>query len=160
MFINARAIIEKEDDAGSKVLLQIRNKSNEPKAFELPGGRIEEYESIAAALYREVYEETGLKVKIADEIDRNVYSNERVAIEGLKPFFVYQTLEGPVDSIGYIFRCSVESGKLENKSEASSHQWFSLKELDDKLRDDSDTFDFLTRGLIDYYLRQKRAGYK
>ncbi|WP_261796061.1 NUDIX hydrolase [Numidum massiliense] len=55
-----------------------------------------------AALHREVFEETGLKVtEILHETNRHVYTYNHTAIEGLTPFFVYQTMEGPVDSIGF-----------------------------------------------------------
>lgn len=153
MFINARAIVERESETGIEILLQIRDKPTEPKAYELPGGRIEEYESIEAALYREVYEETGLKVKkIIGDTNRSVYSNSSVSIEGLNPFFVYQTLEGPVDSIGFIFRCNVAGGELSDKEEAYGHEWFKVEHLAEKLRNTPDAFDFLTPGLLEYYL--------
>lgn len=38
-FVNARAFIEKVEDDGLYVLLQTRDKPNEPFSLELPGGR-------------------------------------------------------------------------------------------------------------------------
>ena len=95
MFVNARAIIERAGETETEILLQVRDKPNEPKSLEFPGGRIEVYESIEEALYREVFEETGLQVKaIIDGTNRSVYSKNSHSIEGLTPFYVYQTLQG------------------------------------------------------------------
>jgi|SRR5690625_1352513 len=157
MFVNARAIIERQTDEGIEVLLQIRDKPNEPQAWELPGGRIEEYESIVKALTREVYEETGLHViAIKDDMSRHVLSTSYSSIEGLTPFFVYQTLEGPVDSIGFIFRCEVDTEnptQMADKQEAYGHQWFSKEDLAITLKEQKDSFDFLTPGLLTYYFK-------
>ena len=153
MFVNARAIIERTGELDTELLLQVRDKPNQPQAWEFPGGRIEEYESIEEALYREVFEETGLQVKaIKDDINRGVYTNNGYSIEGLTPFYVYQTLQGPVDSIGFIFRCSVEGGELTWNEEAKGHRWIPIKILERMLLNDPDVFDFLTQGLLDYYL--------
>jgi 8-oxo-dGTP diphosphatase len=155
MFVNARAIIERRNELGIvEVLIQMRDKPDQPKGLEFPGGRIEEFESIVEALYREVFEETGLKVKkISDELNRNVYSSNNVSVEGLTPFFVYQTIKGPVDSIGFIFRCEVEEGKLCINEEAYGHRWISIKDLDELFRNNPLAFDSLTQGLLDYYLK-------
>ncbi len=156
MFVNARAIIEKKNDLGMvEVLVQVRDKPEEPKSLEFPGGRIEEFESIEEALYREVLEETGLKViGIKDDTNRRFYSNEGTTIEGLTPFFVYQTLEGPIDSIGFIFRCEIEEGELSVNDESYGHRWINVEELKELLNNSPNTFDFLTQGLLDYYLKQ------
>jgi 8-oxo-dGTP pyrophosphatase MutT (NUDIX family) len=63
MYVNARAIIEKEADGESMIVVQIRNKPHEGgKWLELPGGRVEEFESLVSALRREVMEEAGLEI--------------------------------------------------------------------------------------------------
>jgi len=156
MYVNARAIIERMNEQGmTELLVQVRDKPGEPKSLEFPGGRIEEYESIEEALYREVLEETGLKVTgIKDELNRKVYSNQGTTIEGLTPFFVYQMLEGPIDSIGFIFRCEVEEGRLVDNDESYGHQWITVEELQELLNNTPNTFDFLTQGLLDYYLKK------
>lgn len=155
MFVNARAIIERKNKLGiAEVLVQMRDKPNQPKGLEFPGGRIKEFESIESALYREVFEETGLTVKkISDELNRNIYSSNNVTVEGLTPFFVYQTIKGPIDSIGFIFRCEVEEGKLCINEEAYGHRWISIKDLDELSRNTPSTLDALTQGLLDYYLK-------
>jgi 8-oxo-dGTP diphosphatase len=157
MFVNARAIIERKIDLETEILLQVRDKPNEPKGYELPGGRLEEFESIESALYREVFEETGLKVKgICDPLNHRVYSNNEISIEGLTPLFVYQTLKGPVDSIGFIFRCKVEEGELTKNDESYGHRWMSIEAVEDLFRNTPTKFDFLTQGLLDYYFEWVR----
>ncbi len=54
------AIISK----GGKVLLLMRHGNDQfPNLYEFPGGGVEETETLEDALVREVYEESGLKVK-------------------------------------------------------------------------------------------------
>lgn len=72
MYVNARAIIERETTAGLEIVLQIRNKPQyDERSLELPGGRLEEYESFLDALTREVHEETGLAVTYIEEVETN-----------------------------------------------------------------------------------------
>jgi 8-oxo-dGTP diphosphatase len=157
MFVNARAIIERNTNIGKEVLLQVINKPNEPKALEFPGGRLEEFESIKEALLREVFEETGLKVKtILHDTTRRVYTRKNASIEGLNPFFVYQTIKGPVDSIGFIFRCSLEENQFSQNEESYGHQWVPIKDIETRFRDNPEVFDWLTQGIIDYYLAWRK----
>ena len=57
MFVNARAIIERETCAGTEIVVQVRNKPQEGgKWIELPGGRVEEFESLVGARSGERFE--------------------------------------------------------------------------------------------------------
>jgi len=62
-YVNARAIIERQVDNDIEIVIQNRVKPNEPISIELPGGRIEPFESLIQALRREVKEETGLDLR-------------------------------------------------------------------------------------------------
>lgn len=53
---------------GKKILLARRNKDPSMGKWVLPGGKIEPFESIASAGEREIREETGIDVAVADHI--------------------------------------------------------------------------------------------
>ena len=61
-YVNARAIIERQTEQGTEVLLQRREKPGQPRRLEFPGGQLDPFEGILEALRREVREETGLTV--------------------------------------------------------------------------------------------------
>ncbi len=129
IYINARAIIEKIISGEKRYLIQYRTKPGE-ECFEFPGGRIEKYESIISALRREVKEETGLNVIRINGEDTYIdtcYNDFHV--ECIKPYAVYQTIRGPVDSMGIYFKCEVEGIPLREGDSTKHIKWVSLKDL-------------------------------
>lgn len=53
---------------GDKILLARRNKSPNRGRWVIPGGKVEPFESISAAGEREILEETGLVVRVGEQI--------------------------------------------------------------------------------------------
>ena len=132
IFVNARAIIERIVNDKCEIIVQWRNKIGE-ECWEFPGGRIEPYESIYDALRREVKEETGLDIMVIKS--ENEYFRED-HVECVKPFSVYQTLEGYVDSIGFHFICHA-AGELLNEGDATKDiKWVGLAELRNMLNNE------------------------
>jgi 8-oxo-dGTP pyrophosphatase MutT (NUDIX family) len=155
-FVNARAIIERQTDAGVEIILQVRAKPNERPSLELPGGRLELYEPILDALRREVLEETGLTVTHIEGEETRIDTdgiNPNSTVECVKPFCVYQTVKGAIDSTGAYFRCRAE-GELLERGDGSEHiRWVSVQTVRQMM--DSDPLQFMNvdrAGLI-YYLK-------
>lgn len=153
MYVNARAIIERETAGGTEILLQFRERPGELRRWELPGGRLEEYEPILTGLAREVMEETGLAVtEIAGAGSRVEWTGTAATVECLVPYFVYQTLKGPVDSVGFYFRCRAGGDLTTAGDGASGHRWFPLADLRELFACRPDDFDWLTQGALRFYL--------
>lgn len=128
--VNARGLLVREVDNEKELIIQLRKKNGEPEVYELPGGRINEYEKIVDGLKREILEETGLKVKsIRGEQDAIVTKGKRFAMECIKPFCAYQTLEGPFDSFGVHFICEVEGELLTTGDDTADIHWAGKKEI-------------------------------
>jgi 8-oxo-dGTP diphosphatase len=155
IFVNARAIIERDSNSGIELLLQIRSKPDEPERWELPGGQIEPFESVFAALKREVSEETGLDLTFVHGTDdRVLHQKDSASVETFQPFFCYQTTDGPVDSLGFYFRCRGEGTLSLSGDRAKQPTWVRLTVIEKNLRDNPDQFDWLTGAAIERYLHQ------
>ncbi len=105
------------DEKREKVLLTQRMDNG---LWCLPGGHMESGESAAEACEREVWEETGLKVRAARLL--GVYSNpDQLVIykDGNKAFFVVLN-----------FEVQVLEGELGLSDETTAFGWFSLEEME------------------------------
>jgi 8-oxo-dGTP pyrophosphatase MutT (NUDIX family) len=105
------------DEKREKVLLTQRMDNGR---WCLPGGHMESGESAAEACEREVWEETGLKVRASRLL--GVYSNpDQLVIykDGNKAFFVVLN-----------FEVQVLEGELGLSDETTAFGWFSLEEME------------------------------
>ncbi|MBR4082675.1 MAG: NUDIX domain-containing protein [Lachnospiraceae bacterium] len=128
--VNVRGLLVREVGDEKQLIIQLRKKNGEPEVYELPGGRINEYERIVDGLKREVLEETGLTVKaIRGEQGAILTNGDSFTMECIKPFCAYQTLEGPFDSFGIHFICEVEGEVLTEGDNTADIHWASKEEI-------------------------------
>jgi 8-oxo-dGTP diphosphatase len=154
--VNSRAIIERTFNGSIEIVVQTRNKPGESQRIELPGGRIEHYESLVTALIREVKEETGLDVVgIEGENTRidTVGMDPSFEVECIQPFGAYQTIKGPFDSVGVYFRCKVQGELLQSGDETKNPRWISVNELRHLISEDPLQFSSVDRAGVIFYLK-------
>jgi len=157
MYVNARAIIEQEAADGVMILIQVRNKPYEGgKWHELPGGRVDEFESLVRALKREVLEETGLEITHIEGLGTRLETGSPDAnVECLLPFAVYQTLRGPVDSMGVYVLCRAEGQLLSTGDETEGIQWMPVRQVAGWMKAEPEKFDWVDRAGLLFYLKHK-----
>lgn len=155
MYCNCRAIIERKGEGGIEILVQMRNKPYEGNAFiELPGGRVEEFESLVDVLRREVQEETGLEVWYIEGQETRIETNGvNSNVECIRPYAAYQTLYGPVDSMGIYFRCLAQGQLLDAGDEAMHPRWMAVSEIVRFLNDAPEQFSFVDRAGLAFYVK-------
>lgn len=154
-YVNSRAIIERINIEAIEVVIQRRTKADSSFQFELPGGRIEPFESLIQALVREVKEETGLDVYEIEGNETRIDTsgiNPEFEVECLRPFAAYQTIKGPIDSVGYYFRCKASGDLLEAGDETIDIQWIDIKEMNKLFMENPLDFSDVDRAGIMYYL--------
>lgn len=155
-YVNSRAIIERIIDGEREIVIQTRRKPNEPESFELPGGRMEPFESFAQALIREVKEETGLQVVEIEGMETRVDTREmnpNFEVECIRPFAAYQTTKGPVDSTGCYFRCKAEGELLTDGDDTTNIRWIRTAQLSEMMNANPLQFSDVDRAGILFYLK-------
>jgi len=124
--------------------------------IELPGGRVEEFESLVAALRREVREETGLELSAIEGQETRIETNGMDAnVECIRPFAAYQTLRGPVDSLGLYFLCTAEGQLLERGDETRNLRWMPVSDLAWLMDNAPEQISFVDRAGLSFYLSRK-----
>jgi 8-oxo-dGTP diphosphatase len=156
-YVNARAIVERKGKDYTEIIIQNRTKKNE-ESLELPGGRLELFESILDGLRREVFEETGLTVIEVEGSHKRIDTrgiNPDFEVECLEPYCVYQTIKGPVDSIGMYFICKVDGNLLEEGDETTNIRWENVEEVYKMMIEDQKQFSDVDRAGLKYYLKHR-----
>ncbi|KRG12605.1 NUDIX hydrolase [Virgibacillus soli] len=93
-------------------VLLLKNERNE---WELPGGRIEEYEKPEECLIREIHEELGIHCTVEDIIDS----------------WVFEVLEGKfVFIVSYLCKCD-DLSNIFISEEHEEYKWVHLEEMED-----------------------------
>ena len=83
----------------NKIFFQKRPKDKSmPELWELPGGKIENYETPENAIIRELFEEIGIKVNNKDLIPFNFISYSYSAFHLLMPIFLLKNWSGKIFS--------------------------------------------------------------
>ncbi|MDF2724769.1 MAG: phosphohydrolase [Paenibacillus sp.] len=156
-YVNARAIVEREHYGKKEIIVQTRNKPNQPKQLELPGGGVELFESLTSALRREVKEETGLDVTWIEGEETRIDTKgiHRFAVECVQPFTAYQTIQGGIDSVGYYFICHAEGELLADGDHTQNPRWMGVEELAERVQSDPMQFIGIDCAAIIYYLKHR-----
>jgi ADP-ribose pyrophosphatase YjhB (NUDIX family) len=128
--ISAYALATRDDGRGQSLLLtRISARGHHPGAWTLPGGGVDHGESPAAALAREVAEETGLDVSVGGLLGVHDVHFTGVAPSGLTEDFhgvhlVFRAevgdgeprvveADGTTDGVAWVRRSDVEEGRVE-----------------------------------------------
>src|SRR6266567_5568873 len=136
----ARGIIFNDD---GKILIIERHKDGE-HYFVLPGGHVDEGESLQQAVVREVAEETGLAVTV----EKQLYTSSDDKYQNDQHIFLCNYLGGePMLQPGSIEAQTMSNGEPQQWTPA----WFSFDELRDKV--------VYPIGLLKYLEEDKASGY-
>ena len=154
------AIIEREHDGETQVLLQTRWKpAQDPKysgALEIPAGTMGKYENVYDALKREIFEETGLQVTgLKPDIKTKVHSQRGDEVFAFVPFCCQQQTRGKA-RVGFVFICTVEDkDPLPHPDEVKDIRWVKKSELKRMLEETPEKIFTFQLGALDYYLNYR-----
>ena len=158
IYVNARAIIERCNGNITEIVVQTRNRPGDSGRLELPGGQVNAYESLLDAVKREVDEETGLEV-IEIEGQSTMVDTDNLkgtfTMECVRPFAAYQTLKGPVDSMGVYFKCKTK-GTLKKIGDGTLNaKWIDINELNLLIHSNPQLFSEIDLAGMIFYLNEK-----
>ena len=149
------AIIERKINGKKHIIIQERCKEegNETNGqYELPGGKIREYENAYDAVRREVFEETGLKITKIFSEEEMVNSKNTYTIS-FNPFCVTQNLQDAYSIIVNHFICEAEGEPVFETDESRNIRWIEISELATLLRNNKSKFFIMNVNAIEKYLK-------
>lgn len=147
-------IIERIIDGKKHIIIQERWKKdgNETNGlYELPAGKIREYENIYDTLKREVYEETGLKVTKVNGEEKINYDKTGKIIS-FEPFCITQNLKDAYSLICAHFICEAEGEPVYETDESRNIRWIEIHELYNILKNNKNKFFFMNINALEKYL--------
>jgi 8-oxo-dGTP diphosphatase len=106
--VGAMALIQ--DDQGRVLVLEHTYRREVP--WGLPGGWLKHAESPEAGLAREVFEETGLRVRVDGLLAADFWGSSQLDL---------------------MYRCTVQSGSYQSSDETAQHRWVSVDQLPELL---------------------------
>jgi len=148
------AIIEREINGETHILLQRRQKPDggeDNGKLELPGGKIQAYENVFAALRREIREETGLTLKTIHG-ERFPLDTAKHSLLSFSPYYTTQNLSGAYSIIIHFFRCEAEGEPFPSSDESTDIRWIPLREVRPLFLQDPEQFFFLQHTVLRHYL--------
>ena len=135
--VAALILRETEDDAS--ILFQERWKEDAPAEkgmLEIPAGKVRAFESVYAALRREIMEETGLSItEILGENRTPPYGHGQYKVLSFTPYACSQNLGGDYPIMVFTFVCKASGNLLYASDESRNHRWIPIEELRKMLHD-------------------------
>ena len=113
--LTVRGVVRKED----KILILRRHPKsrNNPRKWELPGGKVDPGEFFDVALVREFKEETNLDVKIES------------LFEVVQDEFISRRTNQPISTVQLMMNLEIIDGEVQISSEHDDYKWVSKEEL-------------------------------
>jgi len=156
------AIVERVENGKKQVLLQTRWKPERDPVYsgtlEFPAGVLDHpYESVYQEVAREVFEETGLKIKeIRGDSRTKTYTTGRDdASMAFRPFCCTQQLKNGLPWIGFVFVCEVEPGQpVAQADEVRDVQWVDIDDVRELFEKTPEKFFSLELPAWEYYFKE------
>lgn len=149
------AIVERIINGKKHIIIQERWKENGDETnglYELPAGKIREYEDAYDTVRREVFEETGLKVTKIQGEEEKKYSEVTNTINFM-PFCVTQNLKNAYSIICNHFICEAEGEPVSETDEARNIRWIEISKLAELLNNNKNRFFTMNVDALEKYLK-------
>lgn len=155
------AIIRKKIKGISHILMQTRWKPKDDPHYsgtlELPAGHLYPYENVYEALKREVFEETGLGIRVIKPSNHTkTFTPRDDAAFGFQPFCSQQQLKNGLPWIGFTFLCEVKNGKfVAQKSETRDQKWIPESEIEKMVKNNPEKIFTFHLPPLAFYFQKK-----